>query len=236
MSQFFVQGGKTIEIPGPTYDGLPNSSAITPEFCDAVFDVFDDRNRFNEVGGWPALNEALGMPMVLVMSVWDDVRLPLPSRDWWRVWGGRNLTQRSTMPTCSGSTRCIPPRRRASPARRGAPARRTRASRRRSSLRCPMRTCPPCVNLSFVLTSSQAGCLVQHPLRARRLDRLGLGLSIHLRWSGWDRSWVGALDGKFIPWKVVLFFVYVEKYLLYARFSVNSKSWIVSEHLRYVMV
>ena len=59
MSQFFVQGGKTIEIPGPTYDGLPNSSAITPEFCDAVFDVFDDRNRFNEVGGWPALNEAL---------------------------------------------------------------------------------------------------------------------------------------------------------------------------------
>lgn len=78
MSQYFVQNGKKIEIPGPTYDGLPNSSAITPEFCDAVFDVFDDRNRFNEVGGWPALNEALSMPMVLVMSIWDDVRPTRP--------------------------------------------------------------------------------------------------------------------------------------------------------------
>ena len=73
MSQFFVQDGAKIEIPGSTYEGLPDSADITPEYCDNVFDVFEDVNRFNDVGGWPALNEALGIPMVLVMSIWDDV-------------------------------------------------------------------------------------------------------------------------------------------------------------------
>ncbi|RYP67252.1 hypothetical protein DL771_007341 [Monosporascus sp. 5C6A] len=72
MTQFFVQDGKKIEIPAPTYDGLPASSAITPEFCDNQFKVFGDRNRFSEVGGFPQLNSALQMPMVLVMSIWDD--------------------------------------------------------------------------------------------------------------------------------------------------------------------
>ena len=77
MSQFFVQDGVKIEVPAPTYEGLPDSSAITPEFCDKVFEVFDDKNRFNEVGGWPQLNAALAIPMVLVMSIWDDVRASL---------------------------------------------------------------------------------------------------------------------------------------------------------------
>ena len=77
MSQFFVQNGQKIEVPAPTFEGLPKSSAITPEFCDKVFDVFEDHNRFNEVGGFPLLNAALKIPMVLVMSIWDDVRLRL---------------------------------------------------------------------------------------------------------------------------------------------------------------
>jgi cellulose 1,4-beta-cellobiosidase len=73
VSQFFVQGGKKIEVPGPTHAGLEGMpAAITPEFCDKVFDVFDDHNRFNDVGGFTKLNEALRVPMVLVMSIWDD--------------------------------------------------------------------------------------------------------------------------------------------------------------------
>jgi cellulose 1,4-beta-cellobiosidase len=72
MSQFFVQNGQKIEIPAPTFAGLPNTSHITPDFCNKVFEVFDDFNRFNEVGGWPQLNTALAVPMVLVMSIWDD--------------------------------------------------------------------------------------------------------------------------------------------------------------------
>lgn len=41
--------------------------------------VFDERNRFEEVGGYPALNEALALPMVLVMSIWNDVSITLDS-------------------------------------------------------------------------------------------------------------------------------------------------------------
>ncbi|KAH6657326.1 putative cellulose 1, 4-beta-cellobiosidase [Truncatella angustata] len=72
VTQFFVQNGAKIEIPSPTYDGISDSSAITPEFCENQFKVFGDRDRFSEVGGFPQLNKALQVPMVLVMSIWDD--------------------------------------------------------------------------------------------------------------------------------------------------------------------
>lgn len=135
MSQYFVQDGAKIEIPAPTFEGLPNSSAITPEYCDNVFTVFDDVNRFNDVGGWPALNNALGLPMVLVMSIWDDVRLPSP-----RLGDGLALTCRSTTPTCCGSTPPTRPRRREARAPLAALAPRTLASPPTSSRRCPTRT------------------------------------------------------------------------------------------------
>ncbi len=32
-----------------------------------------DRDRFTEVGGWDQLIKAFQVPMVLVMSIWDDV-------------------------------------------------------------------------------------------------------------------------------------------------------------------
>lgn len=35
--------------------------------------AFGDRDRFEEVGGFAQLNKALTVPMVLVMSIWDDV-------------------------------------------------------------------------------------------------------------------------------------------------------------------
>ncbi|KAI1655218.1 glycoside hydrolase family 7 protein [Daldinia decipiens] len=72
LTQFFVQDGKKIEIPGPKIDGFPATSDITPEYCTAEFGVFGDRDRFKEVGGFDQLNSALGLPMVLVMSIWDD--------------------------------------------------------------------------------------------------------------------------------------------------------------------
>lgn len=72
LTQFFVQGGKKIEIPAPTYEGISDSSAITPELCTNAYELFGDRNRFEEVGGFPQLNKALDIDMVLVMSIWDD--------------------------------------------------------------------------------------------------------------------------------------------------------------------
>ncbi|KAK4640028.1 hypothetical protein QC761_0087690 [Podospora bellae-mahoneyi] len=72
LEQFFVQNGRKILAPAPTFDGIPASPNITPEFCSTQFDVFTDRNRFSEVGDFPQLNAALRIPMVLVMSIWAD--------------------------------------------------------------------------------------------------------------------------------------------------------------------
>ncbi|KAJ8123352.1 hypothetical protein ONZ43_g676 [Nemania bipapillata] len=71
-TQFFVQNGKKITIPGSTFDGMPSSSTLTPEYCEAQFRVLDDRDHFNEIGGFASTNEALSKPLVLVMSIWDD--------------------------------------------------------------------------------------------------------------------------------------------------------------------
>ncbi|XXG98601.1 hypothetical protein Hte_004926 [Hypoxylon texense] len=72
VTQFFVQNGKKIEIPAPKLDGFPSSSSITPEYCTAEYTTFGDRDRFSEVGGWTQLNQVWSMPVVLVMSIWDD--------------------------------------------------------------------------------------------------------------------------------------------------------------------
>lgn len=72
LTQFFVQNGKKITIPGPTIAGFPAGSSITPAYCTAEFSVFGDRARFTEVGGFNQVNAALSLPMVLVMSIWDD--------------------------------------------------------------------------------------------------------------------------------------------------------------------
>ncbi len=178
MYQIFVQDGNVIEVPAPNVEGISSdTNTINPEFCEAAPIAFDDRDRFGEVGGYPVLNDALSMPMVLVMSIWADVSSSLSSRASMEQ-GTPSDAHTSTTPTCSGSTPSTPRRRRASPARRVDPVLRTRASRPRWSLRCPMRTLPPRIHLRLALTSPKAGRLVQHPLRTRRLYRQGLGPSI----------------------------------------------------------
>jgi cellulose 1,4-beta-cellobiosidase len=72
LTQFLVQDGKKFVIPGPTDTSLGSTSDITPDFCSKQFTAFGDRNRFSEVGGFNQLNAALRLPMVLVMSIWDD--------------------------------------------------------------------------------------------------------------------------------------------------------------------
>jgi cellulose 1,4-beta-cellobiosidase len=72
LTQFLVQNGKKFVIPGPTDTTIANSSDITPEYCVNEYAAFDERSRFEEVGGFPALNKALALPMVLVMSIWND--------------------------------------------------------------------------------------------------------------------------------------------------------------------
>ncbi|SPO06768.1 probable cellulose 1,4-beta-cellobiosidase [Cephalotrichum gorgonifer] len=69
--QFFVQDGVKIDMPNTTVQGVEGNK-INEEFCKNQFAAFDDRDRFNEVGGWSKMNEALRGEWVLVMSLWDD--------------------------------------------------------------------------------------------------------------------------------------------------------------------
>ena len=71
IKRFYVQGGKVIPNSESTIAGNPGNS-ITPEFCKAQKVVFQDRDTFNEQGGFPSMSEALDKGMVLVMSLWDD--------------------------------------------------------------------------------------------------------------------------------------------------------------------
>jgi hypothetical protein len=82
ITQFFVQNGKKFEMPAATFPGVEGMNAVTPEFCKAQFEIFDDRDRFNELGGFDKMNEALSSEWVLVMSLWDDVSGAGPSIPW----------------------------------------------------------------------------------------------------------------------------------------------------------
>ena len=59
-------------MPDTTVEGV-SGNRVNEEFCKAQFVAFDDRDRFNEVGGWAKMNDALSKEWVLVMSLWDDV-------------------------------------------------------------------------------------------------------------------------------------------------------------------
>jgi len=73
LSMLFMQDGNVIEVPAPKLEGLTEfDNTITPEYCAAYPPLFQDVDRHEEVGGTPALNDALRLPMVLVLSIWAD--------------------------------------------------------------------------------------------------------------------------------------------------------------------
>ena len=92
MRQFFVQNGQRIDIPTPTWDGLPDSADVSPALCDVLFDVFDDYDRYTEVGGWSAISEAAALPQVLVLSIWADVSDRPPHLSTASPWTKTDLT------------------------------------------------------------------------------------------------------------------------------------------------
>lgn len=72
IKQFYVQGGKKIELPSANWPGLTGNS-LTPDFCKKQKEVFGDKDRFNDMGGFENMGKALAKGMVLVLSLWDDV-------------------------------------------------------------------------------------------------------------------------------------------------------------------
>jgi cellulose 1,4-beta-cellobiosidase len=82
ITRFFVQNGTKIEAPASTWPDMPKSASISSEYCDAKANALmatsaSERNLFKEIGGGAKLIETLKTPMVLVMSILDDVGISL---------------------------------------------------------------------------------------------------------------------------------------------------------------
>lgn len=191
MYQVFIQDGKTIEVPAPNVEGIPSdSNKITSEMCTAAPIAFDDRDRFNEVGGYSQLDEALAIPMVLVMSIWSDVSLP-------------SLTSLSLLTLFPLTTIPLPQRKReikrpmsanernALALRQHALARLHLSPREGGPTRRRPRLLPPglrCSRRGYRQVRLYPGHLVQHPLRSHRLHPRRLTTRIHSRGLGFLSS------------------------------------------------
>lgn len=81
LSTTFIQNDEVIEVPVPNSEGVPSdSNTVNPEYCTAYNIAWDERDRQAEIGGFGALNSALALPMVVVLSIWADVSTPLGAR------------------------------------------------------------------------------------------------------------------------------------------------------------
>lgn len=80
ITQFFVQDGRKIEVPVPTIPGLPAHNGLTPEMCSAARPLFNERNKYSEMGGWDTNVKLLSKPLVLSMEINVDVSCPTFSR------------------------------------------------------------------------------------------------------------------------------------------------------------
>lgn len=77
IKRFYVQNGKVFENSQSDVAGNPGNS-ITTDYCNAQKTAFNDTNVFAQKGGLAQMGKAVAAPMVLVMSVWDDVSAPSP--------------------------------------------------------------------------------------------------------------------------------------------------------------
>ncbi|CAK7200773.1 Exoglucanase 1 [Sporothrix eucalyptigena] len=71
IRRFYVQGGKVIPNSQSAISGVTGNQ-IDTAFCKAQKTAFGDDDHFSEKGGLVQFTKAVGAPMVLVMSLWDD--------------------------------------------------------------------------------------------------------------------------------------------------------------------
>ncbi len=72
VKRFYVQNGRTIPNSQSDISGVGGNS-LTSGYCSAQKTAFGDTDSFNSRGGFSAVSKAVSSPMVLVMSLWDDV-------------------------------------------------------------------------------------------------------------------------------------------------------------------
>jgi glycosyl hydrolase family 7 len=80
-TQFFIQNGQKIETPPPATPGLSNVSGLNEDYCYNSGSKFALSNYiFEEVGGIHRHRAALHQPLVLALSITDDVSPSPPCR------------------------------------------------------------------------------------------------------------------------------------------------------------
>lgn len=72
IKRFYSQGGKVFSNPASDIAGVAGNS-LTKDYCTAQKSVFGDPDDFAKKGGLAQMGAAVAKPMVLVMSLWDDV-------------------------------------------------------------------------------------------------------------------------------------------------------------------
>jgi len=75
IKRFYVQNGKVFENSQSNVASNPGNS-ITTDYCTAQKKAFGDIDIFAQRGGLAQMSKAVAAPMVLVLSVWDDVSTP----------------------------------------------------------------------------------------------------------------------------------------------------------------
>lgn len=75
IKRFYVQNGVVIANSESNIEGNAGHNSITPEFCSTQKSAFGDDDIFSARGGFSGMSDALAKPMVLVMSLWDDVSI-----------------------------------------------------------------------------------------------------------------------------------------------------------------
>ena len=64
-------------MPAPALEGLPKEAGLSADMCSKERAVFGEVDTMADNGGWEAHNsQMLSQPMVLVMSIGDDVVPP----------------------------------------------------------------------------------------------------------------------------------------------------------------
>lgn len=75
IKRFYVQNGVVIANSESEVEGVAGYNNITDEYCTSQKTAFGDEDVFSSVGGLAQMGDAMTSPMVLVMSVWDDVSI-----------------------------------------------------------------------------------------------------------------------------------------------------------------
>ena len=104
IRRLYRQGGKVIQQPTVTIDGVGNFDSISESYCRAEGAYFNQRS-FELKGGLASMDAALDKGMLLVLSIWDDGRTYMKWLD--STFGSGFGAQRGPCPIDAGNPETI---------------------------------------------------------------------------------------------------------------------------------